>query len=177
MDPIAAENFSNLQLKVESLPQLEEVKLQPISKKYLVKMQIGTGISLLFFAVGLVVGFYFSPPAFYPYLWAGVIVLSIILAWSFFNNIMYVKRSGYALREQDIIYKRGFLFERITVVPFNRIQHVTVERSFLDKILNISTVKVFTAGGSGSDINIPGIFPENATSVKEEISARIYNHA
>lgn len=90
---------------------------------------------------------------------------------------MYVRRSGYALREQDIIYKRGFLFERITIVPFNRIQHVSVERSFLDKILNISSVKVFTAGGSGSDISIPGIYPDTATSVKEEISARIYNHA
>ena len=90
---------------------------------------------------------------------------------------MYVKRCGYALREQDIIFKRGFLFERTTIVPFNRIQHVSVERSFLDKVLNISTLKVFTAGGSGSDISIPGIIPETATSLKEEVSVRIYNHA
>lgn len=177
MDPIRAENFSNLQLRIDSLPQFEEVELQPISKKYLVKMQIGTGISALFFAVGLLVGFYFVPAGFHAYLWAGLVFMALIFSWTFFNNIMYVKSSGFALREQDIIYKRGFLFERTTVVPFNRIQHVSVERSFIDKILNISTVKVFTAGGSGSDINIPGILPENATAVKEEISARIYNHA
>lgn len=177
MDPIAAENFSNLQLNVDSLPGHEEVELHPISRKYLVKMQIGTGVSLIFFAVGFLTAFYFSPPEIHPYLWLAAVFILLIFGWSFFNNIMYVKRSGYALREQDIIFQRGFLFQRTTVVPFNRIQHVTVERSFLDKVLNISTVKVFTAGGSGSDINIPGIYSNTATSVKEEISARIYDHA
>ncbi len=177
MDSVEAERFSNFQLEVSSLPQFEEVKLEPISGKYLVKLQIGTLTSFLFFAVGIVVAFYFSPPQVHSWLWGGVVFLVIILSWSFFNNVMYIRRSGYGLREKDIIFKRGFLFERTTVVPFNRIQHVSVERSFLDKMLNIATVKVFTAGGSGSDISVPGLDPATATSVKEEISSRIYNHA
>ena len=177
MDPIAAENFSNFQVDVTSLPKFNEVHLQPISKKYLVKLQVGTTISLLFLILGFTMAFYFLPPDLNPYLWAGIAFVVLIFGWTFFNNIMYVNRSGYALREQDIIFKRGFLFERITVVPFNRIQHVSVERSFLDKMLKIATVKVFTAGGSGSDINIPGVIPTTATSLKEEISSRIYKHA
>ena len=177
MDPIAAEEFSNFELNVASLPKFEAVELHPISKKYLVKLQVGTTLSFLFFAVGIFLGYTFLPAEFHKYLLWAVIVIVLLFSWSVFNNVMYVKRSGYALREQDIIFKRGFLFERSTVVPFNRIQHVTVERSFLDKMLNISTIKVFTAGGSGSDVSIPGIHPETATSVKEEISGRIYNHA
>lgn len=177
MDPLATSQFSNFEVDVAALPKYEEVELHPISKKYLVKLQVGTTISLLFFAVGIFLGFSFLPEEFHNYLnWAAIVIV-LLFGWSFFNNVMYVKRSGYALREQDIIFKRGFLFERTTVVPFNRIQHVTVERSFLDKILNIATVKVFTAGGSGSDVSVPGINPQTATSVKEEISARIYNHA
>lgn len=177
MDPIVSEEFSNFELEVASLPKFEEVKLHSISKKYLVKLQVGTTISFLFFAVGIFLGFSFLPVEFHNYLTWAAIVIILLFGWSFFNNVMYVKKSGYALREQDIIFKRGFLFERTTVVPFNRIQHVTVERSFLDKMLNISTLKVFTAGGSGSDVSVPGIKPETATSVKEEISARIYDHA
>lgn len=177
MDPIAAENFSNFQLNVASLPKFEDVELRPISKKHLVKLQVGTTISLLFLGTGLVIAYNFVPPELQKFLIAAGVFLLLVFAWSFFNNVMYVKRSGYTLREQDIIFQRGFLFERTTVVPFNRIQHVTVERSFLDKILNISTVKIFTAGGSGSDINIPGVYPDTASSVKEEISARIYSHA
>ena len=177
MDPVAAQDFSNFQVDVTSLPQYEGVSLHPISGKYLIKMQIGTAISFLFFGIGIFAANLFLPPEFQVFLLAAGALLLLIFGWSFFNNIMYVKRSGYALREQDIIFKRGYLFERTTVVPFNRIQHVSVERSFLDKMLKISTVKVFTAGGSGSDISVPGIIPETATSLKEEISARIYNHA
>ncbi len=177
MDPISTPQFSNFEVDVAALPRYEEVELHPISKKYLVKLQIGTTISFLFFAVGLFVAYKFSSPEFHNYIiWAGVFIL-LIFGWTVFNNLMYVKKSGYALREQDIIFKRGFLFERITVVPFNRIQHVSVERSFLDKMLKISTVKVFTAGGSGSDVSVPGIKPQTAISVKEEISGRIYHHA
>lgn len=177
MDPIATPEFSNFEIDVAALPKYDEVELRPISKKYLIKLQVGTFISLLFFAVGIFVGYRFMPPEFHNYLLAAAVFLFLIFAWSFFNNFMYVKRSGFALREKDIIFQRGFLFEYTTVVPFNRIQHVSVERSFLDKMLNISTVKVFTAGGSGSDISIPGVKPAMATSVKEEISARIYDHA
>lgn len=177
MDPIKAESFSNLQVDVSGLPKVEDVNLQSISGKYLVKLQIGTVTSFLFFSIGLVATFYFSPPQVHQWLWWGVAFLVVMLVWTFFNNIMYIRRSGYALREQDIIFKRGFLFERTTVVPYNRIQHVSVERSFLDKMLNIATVKIFTAGGSGSDISVPGLDPATATSVKEEISSRIYSHA
>ena len=176
MDPIAAHNFSNFEVDVASLPHYEEVELHPISRKYLIKLQAGTAISFIFFAVGIFVANFFLPAELHNYLMAAGILILLLFGWSFFNNVMYVRRSGYALREKDIIFKRGFLFELITVVPFNRIQHVSVERSFLDKMLNIATVKVFTAGGSGSDVSISGILPETATSIKEEISARIYKH-
>ena len=177
MDPIASSEFSNFELKVANLPRVEEVQLHPISGKYLVKLQVGTTLSFLFFMLAIFFGFRFIPSEFDSYLtWAASVVILLFL-WSVFNNVMYVRRSGYALREQDIIFKRGFLFEKTTVVPFNRIQHVSVERSILDKMLNISTLKIFTAGGSGSDVSVPGIKPETATSVKEEISGRIYKHA
>ena len=176
MDPVASQNFSNFEVDVASLPHYEEVQLHPISQKYLIKLQAGTTISFIFFAVGLFVANFFLPAELQSYLLAAAILLLLIFGWTFFNNIMYVRKSGYALREKDIIFKRGFIFERTTVVPFNRIQHVSVERSFLDKMLNIATVKVFTAGGSGSDVSIPGILPETATSIKEEISVRIYKH-
>ncbi|NJW55899.1 hypothetical protein, partial [Salinimicrobium oceani] len=93
-----------------SLPKFEEVTLHPISKKYLVKLQVGTTLSFLFFAVGIFLGSTFLPTEFHKYLFWAVIVILLLFGWSIFNNVMYVKKSGYALREQDIIFKRGFLF-------------------------------------------------------------------
>lgn len=89
------------------------------------------------------------------------------------SQLSSTKRNGYAIRERDIIFKRGFIYKKTTIVPFNRVQHVSIERDFPDKILGISTLRLFTAGGSGSDISIPGLIPQIANNMKEEISKRI----
>lgn len=176
MDSVTKGDFSNLELDVTSLPKYEEVELYPLSENYVLKLNISTAISLLFFAGGLWAAYFFLQNyEIYFWLLAGFFVL--LFGWSFFVNFQLAKRNGYSLRERDVIYRRGFVFEKVTIVPFNRIQHVSVERNFLDKILNLSSLKVFTAGGSGSDVNIPGLQPETATALKEEISQRIANHA
>lgn len=177
MDPIAEDKFSNLQIEVAALPRYEEVELTSLAPNYLLKRHINTFISMMVFA-GILGGIYFFVSDDFPlYAFWGVGIVLVVILWSFYTNVQLMKRNGYALRELDIIYRRGFLFEKITVVPFNRVQHVSVERSLLDKMLNLSTLKVFTAGGSGSDVNIPGLNPETATSLKEEISERIARHA
>ena len=175
MDSVDEAEFSNLELNVANLPQAEKAELHRLSPKYLYKLQLSTGISFLVFMTGLSVAYYFLID-FRQYILIGIIFFFVIFGWSFFNNFQLVKRNGYALRERDVIYRHGFLFERITVVPFNRVQHVSVERSVLDKVLNLSTLKIFTAGGSGSDLNIPGLLPKTATSLKEEISERASRH-
>lgn len=176
MDSITKGDFSNVELDVASLPKYEEVELYPLSENYVLKLNISTTISMLFFVGGLLVAYLFLQ-SYEIYFWLLVGFFVLLFGWSFFVNFQLAKRNGYSLRERDVIYRRGFVFEKVTVVPFNRIQHVSVERNFLDKILNLSSLKVFTAGGSGSDVNIPGLQPETATALKEEISQRIAIHA
>lgn len=168
-------NFSNLQVDVSSLPKYEEVELLRLSPKYLLKMHFSTSISLLFFMGGALVAYYFLQD-FRDYLLFLILFFFLIFGWSYFSNFQLMKRNGYALRQKDIIYRRGFLFEKTTVVPFNRIQHVSVEKSVIDKALKLATLKIFTAGGSGSDVSIPGLLPNTAFALKEELSARMSSH-
>ncbi len=175
MDPIKNEFFRNNQLEVASLPHYEEVKLTSLDPKYLLRLNITTGINMFFLLIMLVVGYVFSGP-YRSYFVAAWILYLLILVWSFFSNYQLQKRNGYGIRERDIVFRRGFLYERTTVVPFNRIQHVSTRRSLLDKMLGLSTLKVFTAGGSGSDIAIPGLLPETAVNLKEALSARMSGH-
>ena len=62
------------------------------------------------------------------------------------------------------------LFEKITIIPFNRIQHISTSVGILDKFFKIANLNIFTAGGSGSDINIPGLTPEIAARLKDKIA-------
>ncbi|HET8886225.1 MAG TPA: PH domain-containing protein [Salinimicrobium sp.] len=175
MASIESENFQNLQIDVARLPRAEEVEGEKLSPKYLHKLNISTTISFI-----VLVGFATTANYFIPW-YEGYFLLTIaglllIFAFLFYNNSQLAKRNSYTIRERDIIYKRGFIFEKTTVVPFNRVQHVSTNRGVLDKMLNLSTLKIFTAGGSGSDVNIPGLSPDIATTIKEELSNRIASH-
>ena len=168
-------DFSNLQVDVSSLPRYEEVELHRLSPKFLLKQHLKTTISLFIFLGAAIVAYTFLVN-FRGYLLFLILLLFLIFGWSYFNNYQLMKRNGYALRQRDIIFRRGFLFQKTTVVPFNRIQHVSVERGVIDKALKLATLKIFTAGGSGSDLSIPGLLPGTAFSLKEELSNRMSGH-
>lgn len=165
------ENFSNNSVNMNSLPQYEHVAFESVSKKYLVK----TNLQILIFM--LVVFGIWSALLFYdanPYsMWLALFAIILFFAFRFWNNYMLQKNYGYALREKDMLYRRGFMVSSTTVVPFNRIQHVSISRDVLDKFLNIASVQVFTAGGSGSDISIPGLNPQLAVQLKDALAVKL----
>ncbi len=43
----------------------------------------------------------------------------------------------------------------------------------MDKMFKISSLKIFTAGGSGGDIIIPGLAPDLAQRLKEALAAKL----
>lgn len=165
------ENFSNRSIDIDSLPNFEEVDYQTISSKYLVKSNIQTTIFLVIVLVGWTTFFYYQ--ASITNLTMAMVAIFLYFSFRYWNNYKVQKTYGYALREKDILFRRGFFVNAVTVVPFNRIQHVSVSRDAIDKLLSISSVQVFTAGGSGSDINIPGLPPDLAVKLKEGLANKL----
>ncbi len=165
------ENFSNKIIDIHRLPQCEEVEFYSISGKQLIKSFIETGISLLFFLIIWMLLFYFEIQL--VFVLPSLVLIILFFTFSFWNTYKMQDRYGYAFREKDLLYRRGFIVNRTTVVPFNRIQHATISRGILDKLLGISTLNIFTAGGSGSDIQIPGLQPDLALRLKESLAAKI----
>lgn len=165
------ENFSNNPVDINLLPKFEEVEYTGISRKYLIKSNIQTVIFLVILLIGWSVLYYYG--AGIQNLQIAGLVIFLFFSFRFWNNFKMQKNYGYALREKDVLYKRGFLVNSVTVIPFNRIQHVSVSRDFIDKMLNISSLQVFTAGGSGSDVNIPGLRPDLATTLKDALSTKL----
>ncbi|MFD2826202.1 PH domain-containing protein [Leeuwenhoekiella polynyae] len=160
--------FTNAPVDLETLPDYQQLTYTSVSKKRLYKVWAVLAIFFVLIAVGL----YFlreatDVPMLIPGLTTGALVVFTLL---FLYQFMLQKKIGYALREHDIAYKRGFLFEKITVIPFNRIQHISTSAGALDKIFKIANLNIFTAGGAGSDINIPGLPPELAARLKDKVA-------
>lgn len=166
------EVFQNQPVDIDQLPQFEQVELERLSSKYLVKKYALTGIWLIIFLLITVTANYFF--GLLGRFLVVVLLLEILMfGWFFYCNYRWMKTVGYAVRDRDVIFRRGFLMEKNTVVPFNRIQHVSTDRGILDKFLDLATLNIFTAGGSGSDISIPGLSPQTAEKLKNAFSERI----
>lgn len=168
---LSMEHFTNPEIPIDSLPRHTEVEFHPISRRYLKKSLIQIGIMCVVF---LFVWGIFA-------LWVNILILQTssliflfcLFGYWFWNTLKLQNIYGYALREKDILYRRGFILNKITVVPFNRIQHVSINRDILDKRLNLSSLNIFTAGGSGSDIRIPGLDPQLAMDLKDSLTKKI----
>lgn len=165
------ENFTNNSIDMDTLPKYEEVSFQSISKAYLIKASLLNLVFLCLAVIGWVALFYFE----LHQLQLNLLLVGVVLYFSFkfWNIIQLQKNYGFALREKDILYRRGYLVNKTTVVPFNRIQHVSITRDVLDKMFKISSLKIYTAGGSGGDIIIPGLAPNLAQRLKEALAAKL----
>ena len=82
-------------------------------------------------------------------------------------------RLGYALQPNMLQVVRGWLFHVDTIVPLVRVQHIDVTRGPLEKAFGTATLVLHTAGTHNSIVVLPGLAPDKATEIREEIRQRI----
>lgn len=171
--------FSNSEIALEELPNMDELDWHPLHARYVRRVQlehlIKVAIAIAVFSVPqFVVGLGFSPGV--P-LWALVVVFAVpYLGWP----IISIPRRGYVLRDKDIIFRSGVIWRSVTAVPFNRVQHVESSNSPLDRRFGLANLQIFTAGGSGGDLQISGLGADNAEKLRvyilDKVGASIETH-
>ena len=164
------EYFTNYQIQTKELPSVKELEFQALQKKYLYVLLIGRLIFLLIlFAVGLI--FIYTAPFVVDsrIIFFLLGLFAIYFLWSMISINKGFKHKAYALRQKDVAYKSGWLWRHLTTAPFNRVQHVRIDQGPIERRFNLAKLKIFTAGGSSSDLTIPGLTPDNAHALKEFI--------
>ena len=79
-----------------------------------------------------------------------------------------VKAIGYVLREDDLLFRRGILFERVIAVPYGRLQLVDVTRGPLLRALGLSTLKFVTASAA-TGVHLPGLPEHEAEELRDRL--------
>ncbi len=158
--------LQNLEIEPSELPQIEEVKFNSLEKDFLWMRLLGWGIFFLL-AAGVLTFIMISTDAkawmlFTP--WLVLLVLILLVEIKGFGI------KGYTLREKDITYKSGLIFFHMTSIPFNRIQHCEVTQGPLARLFDLASVKIYTAGGSSSDLSISGLTKERAQKLRDFIT-------
>ncbi|MGA2210877.1 MAG: PH domain-containing protein [Acidimicrobiales bacterium] len=77
---------------------------------------------------------------------------------------------GYHERSRDLLVRRGVLVQRLTVVPYGRMQLVDVSAGAAERVFGLATIKLHTAA-SATDARIPGLRPDEATRLRDQLAA------
>ena len=157
--------FTNSQIDATELPKVEAQSMQPIHPNYLFIIYINTVLSFSIAIGALIFTKIFSgDPSFSAF--ANYIISALIVGFivSISLATLGFKKRKYAMREHDITYSHGYIVTKTVTLPYNRIQHIEITRSFLARKLGVSTLKIYSAGESGGDLSIKGLPKDIAAS-------------
>jgi hypothetical protein len=171
------ENFSNLTVLPSDLPEIKPETFNVLEKNYL-KILLIRVLNFALLLIGGLVAFLLLSDEKAPN-YVLIIIISAIIFLILYSTIITVlgfPRKGYLVREKDISFKKGLISYKQTSVPFNRIQHVEVNQGILAKLFKLSSVKIYTAGGTASDLSIPGLPADTAHNLKAFLSEKISEH-
>lgn len=163
--------FTNEVIPIESLPEYEQAETTPVQKKYWTVMVINFGITFLLLG-GLITAFTFLPDI-RIYQWYIIGAFLVLMFIMFILQKMAFYKRAYAVRERDIIYRRGLLSTITTIIPFTRIQHVALNEVLVARYFGLAQLQIYTAGGSSSDLKISGLSKEDAEKIKSVIMLQI----
>jgi len=166
------EDFTNTTVSFDSLPKFESVSLQPLNKDYLNVVYMGNALFAVLLSIGALVFLWVkedSHDLILPVLGTKILIIALLF-W--LSTIGFLKK-GYAVREKDILFQKGILSTTTTVIPFNRIQHVALHEGFFSRMYHLSELQIYTAGGSSSDLHIPGLPKEQAEQMKTFLLQKI----
>ena len=102
-------------------------------------------------------------------LW-GAIVLGVISLIGIGLEPRRVRSIGYRLREDDLLFRRGIMFQRQVAVPYGRMQLVDITRGPVARALGLADLKFVTAAASTA-VTVPGLPMEEADRLRDELVA------
>lgn len=168
------ENFTNETIDTRQLPKYEEVTFTSLHPKYftvvLINLMIGIGILILLPTLISI----FKPQLFSGRIWLILgIIIPILAALIIVFSIIGFKKKGFAFRNHDVLFRHGIIATNTIVIPYNRVQHVALHEGLISRYFGLAKIEIFTAGGSSSDIEIPGIEKEQAENIKQLLMGKI----
>jgi len=144
---------------------LPGVEWRRVSPKYVVVDITGAIVAtILLVAVASVPAFVSGLAVFWLIPAAVLVIMLLVLAFI----PRRVRAIGYQLREDDLLFRRGLLFQRFVSVPYGRMQLVDITRGPLSRLLGLSDLHFVTAAAS-SGVVIPGLLVVDAEELRDHL--------
>lgn len=136
-----------------------------ISPRYVTSQFVQNGIALaLLVAVVLVLTLVLDQS--WAWIPGGILAVVILVTLAILPR--QAKAIGYMLREDDIVFRKGILWQRIIAVPYGRMQLVDITHGPLDRAFGVAQLKMVTAAAT-TGVQIPGLTQAAAESLRDTL--------
>ena len=138
------------------------IEWRPVSARYIVAELIGAAIMALVLMGATAPLHLFG----WPYAWAATGAaagFSLIVAALTPRRVQAI---GYQLRDDDLVFRRGIMFQRLVAVPYGRMQLIDINRGPLSRALGLSELRFVTAAAT-SGVTIPGLADSDAEELRD----------
>lgn len=166
------EHFTNEVIDITKLPRFEAVALSKLDSNYWKVIGLNILITFLILGIGFGALLFFNSGL--QEFWMPLLGLfGLFFGFVILFAALSVKKKAFAFRTHDVIFQSGVIATNTIVIPYNRVQHVALHEGFIARIFGLAKVEIFTAGGSASDIAIPGIALAQAEDIKQLLMGKI----
>lgn len=136
-----------------------------ISPKYVVSQTVQNAI---FVVVVLVAAFIVSLLTTQWWPWAAAAALVVVTAITQIVLPRQARALGYMLRGDDIVFRKGILWQRMVAVPYGRMQLVDITHGPMDRAFGIAKLKMITAAAT-SGVEIPGLSQQASEMLRDTL--------
>ncbi len=136
-----------------------------VSPRYVVVEFVGTAIFGLVACGGATALWLLANQQWALYVGAGIALITI---GALVFEPRRVRSIGYQLRADDLLFRRGIMFQRFVAVPYGRMQLIDITRGPVARWLGLADLKFVTAAAS-SGVAIPGLPEADAESLRDRL--------
>ncbi len=136
-----------------------------LAKQYVWVRIISTAVLAVLVAAGATVISLWSRT---PWVWIPAGVFLVILLWTIVITPRQARAYGYQLRRDDLVFRRGILWQRMVAVPYGRMQLIDITHGPLDRGFGIAQLKLVTAAAA-TGVVIPGLTQDAAEHLRDTL--------
>ncbi|HEV7812602.1 MAG TPA: PH domain-containing protein [Leifsonia sp.] len=136
-----------------------------VSPKYVVVVIVGALVSGL---VAAAAATFLWLVARWDWGWLLLIAVVVITVISLVVAPRRARSIGYRMRDDDLLFRRGIMFQRFVSVPYGRMQLIDINRGPVGRMLGLADLKFVTAAAA-TGVLIPGLPEAEASELRDRL--------
>lgn len=136
-----------------------------LSRNYVWVRLIALGIIIVVVTVAFIVGTLLLATS-WPWILGGILLAGYV--WAAAITPRQARAYAYQLRDDDLVFRRGILWQRQVAVPYGRMQLVDITHGPLDRAFGVAQLKLVTAAAS-TGVIIPGLAQDAAEQLRDTL--------